>query len=166
MEEPPTASLLMYPGAMETYVIAEVESGSVTLEEGDGLRQGIARLRAAVQARRLTREEAETRLRAMRAQLSRDRAARSESVIDLDQLERRIRGAIAGGSLPDAEADRWLGMLRRARAMEAEVNAAVASGRVTAQQGAARIQAGLRALLARSRSGTDSTRTRTGIRTP
>jgi len=171
MEEPSTAILLMDPGAMETYVSAEVASGSMTREEGDGLRQRfhaprIARLRVAVQAGRITREEAETRLRAMRAQLSRDRASRSDGDYDLDQLERRIRGAIAGGSLSDAEAERWPGVLRRARAMEAEINAAVASGRVTAQQGAARLQAGLRALLARGRSGTDSTRTRTGTRTP
>jgi len=166
MEEPSTAILLMDPGAMETYVSAEVESGSMTREEGDGLRQGIARLRAAVQAGLITREEAETRLRAMRAQPSRDRASRSDGDYDLDRLERRIRGAIAGGSLSDAEAERWLGVLRRARAMEARINAAVASGRVTAQQGAARLQAGLKALLARSKSGTDSTRTRTGTRTP
>ena len=160
MEEPSTAILLMDSGAMETYVSAEVESGSMTREEGDRLRQGISRLRAAVKAGRITREEAETRLRAMRAQLSRDRASRSDGDYDLDQLERRIRGAIADGSLSGENGRCWLGVLARARQMEARMNAAVAAGQLTQEQGMARLQAGLRGLLARCTTRTDSTSTR------
>ena len=42
MEEPSATILLMDPGAMETYVSAEIKSGSMTREEGDRLRQGIS----------------------------------------------------------------------------------------------------------------------------
>ena len=160
MEQPSTAILLMDPGAMETYVSAEVESGSMTRKEGDRLRQDISRLRTAVKAGRITREEAETRLRAMRAQLSRDRASRSDSDYDLDQLERRIRGAIANGSLSGENGRCWLDVLARARQMEARMNAAVAAGRLTQEQGMARLQAGLRGLLARCTTRTDSSSTR------
>jgi len=77
-------------------------------------------------------------------------------------LERRIKTAIADGSISREDAAFWRGVLARGRAMEAKINAAVASGRVTAEQGAARLQAGLRALLARARSSRTSTRTRGG----
>ena len=84
----------------------------------------------------------------MRAQLSRDRVSRSDSDYDLDQLERRIRGAIANGSLSGENSRCWLDVLARARQMEARMNAAVAAGRLTQEQGMARLQAGLRGLLA------------------
>ena len=169
IQEVTATVMLENPEAMVAFVKAAVESRSMTQEEADRFIGTLERIRVAIESGRLTQEQAEDRLFAMREELSGSRAvkrsrdaSRSERPIDLDALERRIRTAIADGSISREDAAFWRGVLARGRAMEAKINAAVASGRVTAEQGAARLQAGLRALLARARSSRTSTRPRGG----
>ena len=159
IQEVTTTVMLENTEAMVAFVKAAVESRSMTQEEADRFIGTLKRVRVAIESGRLTREQAEDRLLAMLETLSGSRAvtrsrdaSRSERPIDFDALERRIRTAIANGSISRENAAFWRGVLARGRAMEAKINAAVASGRVTAEQGAARFQAGLRALLARARS--------------
>ena len=164
IQEVTATVMLENPEAMVAFVKAAVESRSMTQEEADRLIGTLERIRVAIESGRLTQEQAEDRLFAMREELSGSQAvtSRSERPIDLDTLERRIKTAIADGSISREDAAFWRGVLARGRAMEAKINAAVASGLVTAEQGAARLQAGLRALLARARSSRTSTRTRGG----
>ena len=165
IQEVNTTVMLENTEAMVAFVQAAVESRSMTQEEADRFIGALKRIRVAIESGRLTREQADERLVAMLEGLSGSRAvtrsrdaSRSERPIDLDALKRRIRTAIANGSISRENAAFWRGVLARGRAMEAKMNAAVASGRVTAEQGADRLQAGLRWLLARAKSSRTSTR--------
>ncbi len=117
-----------------------------------------ARLKTAVDAGQMTKDEASVALaRAKKEMFGAGKGGKGRKgpppPMDLDKMEQRITDAIAAGKLTGAKAEEMLAAMAKARETEAAIKVAVDAGDLTVEEGARKLQAALREIFPRPEGG-------------
>ncbi len=117
-----------------------------------------ARLKTAVDAGQMTKDEASVALaRAKKEMFGAGKGDKGRKgpppPMDLDKMEQRITDAIAAGKLTGAKAEEMLAAMAKARETEAAIKVAVDAGDLTVEEGARKLQAALREIFPRPEGG-------------